>query len=135
MDDPSTIFHINLLNIGLIAVSAYFLYKYLHTNKIARQEDGGVNNLFITEDKFDIDNVDRLSRYGANPMYKDSQYLSEVIGSAATPATKLQRIMDIYNDVKSFNYNYMLKELGRDDYQDTSMEQYKPKIFTEYVFQ
>lgn len=124
---------LNFLNMALIGASIYFIYKIKNRPSYKKVEDQGVNDLIIPESRIDIDNTNRLSRYVTNPEYNNSNYLAGLIGSTNNPAEKINKILDIQRDIKTNNYNYMLNELARDDYEDTSLEQYRTKIFSEYT--
>jgi hypothetical protein len=118
--------------LGAVIWAAHELYTQRNIDSV---QDKGAAGIIIPEEKIDIDNIDRLSRYAKREEYKNSAVLSLLVGGNPTTVGKLNSILQINNNIKATNFNYMVSELARDDYNDSSTEQWRKKIFSEYVFQ
>jgi hypothetical protein len=123
-----------IINYLLIGSSLFLLYRWFNLRDIEKTSHEEWRYTLIPEDRLDIDNIDRLSRYQNHSQLKDSRVLTEMMKNK-TVSNKLNTIVQINKEIKNSNFNHIINELARPDYQDSSNEQYRKKIFTEYTFQ
>lgn len=121
-----------LLTMLLVGAGLGLLMKYMRKNPL---DETPVENteLFIPESRANIDYMDRLSRYQGNPHLKNARFLSNYM--TGDNGDKIEKIFNLYEDVKMGNQDYLARDLNRPHSDHLSNDNWRQKVYGEYHFQ